>query len=154
MTYPLEQLNVSDIVKCEHMKFPNHPQLWRRKPCSSELLKRVKTSAGKTKNKPRQVYSYKSVIDSIKELLCRPDFFTKCEEWHSLQQDPNIMSDVFDGRIWQQFMFVDGVPFLALPFNFAFSLNVDWFQPFKHTKNSIGVLYVAVQNLPRRERLL
>ena len=152
MTYPLEQLNVSDIVKCEHMKFPNHPQLWRQKPCSSELLKRVKTSAGKTKNKPRQVYSCKSVIDSIKELLCRPDFFTKCEEWRSRQQDPNIMSDVFDGRIWQQFMFVDGVPFLALPFNFAFSLNVDWFQPFKHTKHSIGVLYLAVQNLPRRER--
>ena len=28
MTYPLEQLNISDIVKCEHIKFPNHLQLW------------------------------------------------------------------------------------------------------------------------------
>ena len=46
-------------------------------------------------------------------------------------------------------MFVDGVPFLALPFNFAFSLSVDWFQPFKHTKHSIGVFYL---NLPRREQ--
>ena len=28
MTYPLEQLNISDIVKCEHIKIPHHLQLW------------------------------------------------------------------------------------------------------------------------------
>ena len=31
-------------------------------------------------------------------------------------------------------------------------LNCDWFQPYKHTSFSVGVLYLAVQNLPRELR--
>lgn len=31
-------------------------------------------------------------------------------------------------------------------------LNVDWFQPFKHTKYSVGAIYVTILNLPRVER--
>lgn len=51
-------------------------------------------------------------------------------------------------------MCVENVPFLSLPYNYAFSLNVDWFQPFKHTQHSVGIMYLAVQNLPRKERFL
>ena len=46
----------------------------------------------------------------------------------------------------------NGIPFLSVPFNFALSLNVDWFQPFKHSTYSLGAIYVAVLNLPREER--
>jgi len=35
--------------------------------------------------------------------------------------------------------------------NFAISINVDWFQPFKYSTYSTGAIYVAVQNLPREE---
>ena len=28
-------------------------------------------------------------------------------------------------------------------------MNIDWFQPFKHTTYSIGAIYIAVMNLPR-----
>lgn len=31
-------------------------------------------------------------------------------------------------------------------------LNVDWFQPFKHTNYSVGAIYLSVLNLPREER--
>ncbi|XP_056015784.1 uncharacterized protein LOC125660837 isoform X1 [Ostrea edulis] len=31
-------------------------------------------------------------------------------------------------------------------------LNLDWFQPFKHVKYSVGVLYAVILNLPRSER--
>lgn len=31
-------------------------------------------------------------------------------------------------------------------------LNLDWFQPFKHVKYSVGVLYAVILNLPRDER--
>ena len=31
-------------------------------------------------------------------------------------------------------------------------MNVDWFQPFKHTAYSVGVIYMVVMNLPRAER--
>ena len=90
----------------------------------------------------------------MKELLSQPDFLKKCEEWCTRQQDPDNLSDIYDGRVWQQFMVVNGIPFLSLPYNFTFSLNVDWFQPYNHTKHSVGVLYLAVQNLPRRDRFL
>ena len=31
-------------------------------------------------------------------------------------------------------------------------LNVDWFQPFKHTSYLVGAIYLAILNLPREER--
>ena len=54
----------------------------------------------------------------------------------------------------ERFHELEGSPFLALPFNFAFSLNVDWFQPFERTQHSIGVMYIAILNLPREIRFL
>ena len=64
----------------------------------------------------------------------------------------NTLTDIYDGRVWKSFLNPGGVPFLSLPFNFALSLNVDWFQPFKHSTYSAGAMYVAIQNLPREER--
>ena len=43
-------------------------------------------------------------------------------------------------------------PYLVAPRNYAFMLNVDWFQPFKHLVYSVGVLYMVRMNLPRAER--
>lgn len=31
-------------------------------------------------------------------------------------------------------------------------LDVDWFQPFKHSPYSVGVIHLALMNLPRGER--
>ena len=45
----------------------------------------------------------------------------------------------YDGNIWKEFDY-EGKPFLSLPFSFAFHLNVDWFQPFKHTQHA-GAVY-------------
>ena len=36
--------------------------------------------------------------------------------------------------------------------NLALMMNVDWFQPFKHSPYSVGVIYLALTNLPRGER--
>ena len=49
-------------------------------------------------------------------------------------------------------MVATGTPFLSEKFTFAFSINVDWFQPFKHVSDSIGVIYLSILNLPRTER--
>ena len=46
----------------------------------------------------------------------------------------------------------NGEPFLSAPRNFAFMLNVDWFQPFKHSLYSVGALYLVLMSLPRSER--
>jgi len=36
--------------------------------------------------------------------------------------------------------------------NFALMMNVDCFQPFKHSPYSVGVIYLALMNLPRGKR--
>ena len=59
---------------------------------------------------------------------------------------------IYDGQVRNDFMSPNGIPFLSVPFNFALSLNVDWFQPFKHSTYSLGAIYVAVLNLSREER--
>jgi hypothetical protein len=43
----------------------------------------------------------------------------------------------------------NGRPFLELTGRFGLMMNIDWFQPFKHTPYSVGVVYFAVMNLPR-----
>ncbi len=47
---------------------------------------------------------------------------------------------------------MNGLPFLAAPNNYIMILNCDWFQPYKHTQFSIGILYLVVGNLPRELR--
>ncbi len=46
----------------------------------------------------------------------------------------------------------NGILFLSVPLNFALTLNIDWFQPFKHTNHSTGAMYLVTKNLPRHER--
>ena len=46
----------------------------------------------------------------------------------------------------------DGMPFTFGRTSFLLSLNVDWFQPYKHTNDSVGVIYLVLLNLPRSVR--
>ena len=118
-------------------------------PCGESLYKRVKSTNGKIIYRPRLVYCYKSVIDSLQEMLLRPNFFISCEEWRKRKVKPDLFCDVFDGMVWKDFQTVDGKPFLSVPYSFAFQLNIDWFQPFTHTTHSEGVIYLSVMNLPK-----
>ena len=81
----------------------------------------------------------------------RPGFIEKCELWRSHDAPPGTYSDVYDGKVWKEFMYVNGQSFLSSPFNYAFQPNVDWFQPFQHTQHSEGAIYLSVLNLPRQE---
>ena len=47
---------------------------------------------------------------------------------------------------------VSGTPFLSDQFSYGLVLNIDWFQPYSHTVASVGVIYLAVMNLPRHLR--
>ena len=141
-------------VTCTRITFPNHPQMHHRQPCRKTLFKKVKTASGKITLQPISVYCYKSVIQSLQEMLLYPTFVDQCELWRTIKTKPREYCDVYDGKIWKDFQSFDGKPFLSLPFNFALQLNVDWFQPFVHTQHSEGVIYMSVMNLPRSERYL
>ena len=137
--------------KCWHVKFPNHPQLRRRQPCGSLLLKTVEIfSSGKKLLLPFKIYCYHSLKTSLKNLLSRQDFVSSCSLWKSQQTtDSDDILYIYSGRIWKEFKQFNGVPFLDAEYSFAFILNIDWFQPYTHTQTSIGVIYLTVLNLPR-----
>ena len=61
--------------------------------------------------------------------------------------EPGIYGDIYDGSVWKQF----SKDYLTAPYSLMLSLNVDWFQPFKHLQFSVGGIYLVIQNLPREE---
>ena len=139
--------------KCDFVEFPNHPFPSKRVACGELLLKRIKIGT-KFKLVPRKTYIYHSVIDSIKTLAKKKGFLEKCDKWRSRskQFSQDLMGDIFDGKLWNDFMFIDGRPFLATPNNLCFSINVDWFRVYEHSQYSAGPIYLAILNLPRNER--
>ena len=60
--------------------------------------------------------------------------------------------ETYDGKVWRDLQYIDGRPFLAIPGNLCFALNIDWFNPFDETPYSAGAIYLATLNLPRKER--
>lgn len=139
---------------CDHINFPSHPQRQHRQPCNTPLMKKVQFSSGSIRFVPHLVYCYKSIIESLQEMIMREGFLEQCEKWRKSPQASESYRDVYDGKIWKEFQVVDGQPFLSISYNFALHLNVDWFQPYKHTRHSEGVMYVTVLNLPRSVRFL
>ena len=63
-----------------------------------------------------------------------------------------MMADVYDGAVWRSFLTIDGEEFLSSRYAVGLLINVDWFQPYKHVQYSVGAIYLAVLNFPRRLR--
>ena len=137
---------------CTFVEYPHHRQHFRRTECGEPLLREVTLKSGQTRLYPFKVYCYQSVTDTLKRFIQKPGFTLKCELWRERDVPVGLLADVFDGRVWKEWQNVDGEAFLAVPRNYAFMLNVDWFQPFKHSLYSVGALYMVVMNLPRSER--
>lgn len=73
-------------------------------------------------------------------------------EWRNRKIPPRVMADVYDGSIWKSFLTVDGKEFLSDRYALGLLINVDWFEPYKHVKYSVGAIYIAILNFPRRLR--
>ena len=75
-----------------------------------------------------------------------------CEEWRSRSVQADIYGDVFDGNVWRDFQQFIGKPFLKDKYNLALMLNMDFFQPYKHVRYTVGAIYCVILNLPREVR--
>ena len=137
--------------KCSHVHFPNHPHLRRRQPCGSYLVKTVELASGRKVYYPFLVYCYLDIETSLQSLLLHSKFYSHCREWKS-RTHSGMLEDVYDGKVWNDFLVYDSKPFLADEYTFGFILNIDWFQPFKHISYSVGAIYLCVLNLPRHIR--
>ena len=152
--YPWPNKNLSTNSTCSYVQYPDHPQRQHRKPCGSQLVKSIKTSNGGNIDYPLLNYCYKPVIESLQRLMLRSSFISNCEEWRSRPVDSGLYQDIYDGKLWSDFLRPTEKPFLSLPFNLALSINVDWFQPFERTQHSEGAIYISILNLPRQYRYL
>lgn len=141
-------------AKCSHVSFPRHTRQTGRRPCGTVLMKTMRSRTGKPFLYPKQVYCFQKITDALQDLITNPNFLENCEKWRdrSAQLPENVLGDCFEGKVWQEFQYVDGEPFLAASNNFGLMLNVDWFQPTLHGSGSIGVIYLVIMNLPREER--
>ena len=63
-----------------------------------------------------------------------------------------MLEDIYDGKRWKDFQYLNRPPCLAARYVYAVMLNVDWFQPFKHTNSSVGAMYLTFMDLPYQER--
>ena len=143
---------LTKVSKCSNVRFETGKL---RHQCNAELVKEVKTKSEK-KYVPLKYYCYKSVVNSLEELLKRPGIFDKCKAWCDRNVPTDTYSDVYNGKIWREFMKQQGQSngfFCRENDTFGFSLNIDWFQPYKNKSDvSIGVMYLVLLNLPREER--
>lgn len=153
-TYETRRDGTKVCKTCDHKPFYNHPHQRSAlgKKCGSALLRKAVSSSGKEYVSPIRSYCFKGVVQSLEGLVKRPGFADKCEAWRRRKIPEGVLADVYDGQVWQDYQYVNGEPFLALPNNFALMLNVDWFQPFKDAPYSVGALYLVILNLPREDR--
>ena len=139
--------------RCTYVAFPDHPHQSRRTSCQALLLKQVQFVSGRKMLYPFKVYCYNGIKSTLQKLLLRPKFHVDCKLWQTKTINHiNMLSDVYDGRVWKEFLKVAGSPFLIAPYTYGLMLNVDWFQPYTHTICSVGVVYLTIMNLPRTLR--
>ena len=111
--------------------------------CGTPLLKII---SGKKVLHPHKSYCYYGLKKSLQKLLQLPEFVILCDKWHynvDVNTEENTMRDIYDRRIWKQFMQYNGEPFLEKPFTFFLAMNVDWFKPHKLMESKVGAIYLT-----------
>lgn len=138
--------------RCNHIKYPNHTQERYRQPCNELLMKKVLSVQNKkTYLYPKNVYAYFPLKYALQMLLKRKDLLEVLLE-KPKQSNSDLMLDVHDGNVWKSFKYTDNTFYFNNPRNLGVMLNIDWFQPFSNIEHSVGVIYLAILNLPREIR--
>ncbi len=96
--------------QCDYIEFPNHRQLSRRNKCGAILMKNIHTGNKITKFVPRKTYNYHSIISSLSNLIQCKHFLRKCEAWRQNTTLDDVMTDLYDGKVWKEFSHLDGQP--------------------------------------------
>ena len=74
--------------------FPRHPHKRMQGPCSTPLLKIIKTSWRWTMLRPIKVFCYRSLVNLV--VGC-PAIFDLLSQWKSREIPNSVMADVYDG---------------------------------------------------------
>ncbi|KAG2192673.1 hypothetical protein INT47_009243 [Mucor saturninus] len=123
-------------------------KLGRQNECGNSLFKSG-ISNGLT---AKRTFVYNSLKTALAKLFKRPNFETAINMWNRGPKVPGTMFDVYDGKMWKEFVDEDGMQFVARERSLLLTLNIDWFQPFDGVTYSCGAIYLTINNLPRDER--
>ena len=82
-------------------------------------------------------------------MISRQGFVELCESTRNVVRSAGRLSDIYDGKLWKDFLVVNEKDFLSAAFTYAFTLNIDWFQHYELCTYSVGVIYLVLLNLPR-----
>ena len=138
--YPLNEDGQPNVKRCNYIKWPQHTMHSKRKRCGKLLLD--------GHDKPLRVYVTYSIQEYISRFTKDPKFILQCNSWKTRRDAPGLYQDVYDGNLWKE-----QTDYLtASPTNLLGMLNVDWFQPYKHSQYSAGAIYMVILNLPRAIR--
>ena len=107
-------------------------------------MKKVRGKTGNVFWYPKKVAVFHSLFSSLKTFLNSENFRERCERWRKQLKERETdgeLRDIYDGKVWEEFQNVNGKPFQSQEDNFAIMLNVDWFNPFKHSPGFVGAFY-------------
>ena len=136
-------------LQCVHRVAPNHTQTLRRLECGQILFNEMTSNSFQSIS----TFPYIPILSSLENILVPHGMVDLCLAWKNRKSnDQGLLCNIYDGQIWTELSETylksdDSILPLCL------ALNVDWFQPFKHTQYSVGALYLTVLNLPRALRL-
>lgn len=135
--------NNLDTKTCKNIQFPANPNAAF---CNSTLLKSVKKK-DKIEYKPLKVFFYQSIKSSLSINFQREGFIEATGHWKVRSENipTDWIGDIYDGKVWKE---LQQSGFFESPYNLAVTLNVDWFQPYRRVRDSVGVLYLCIANLP------
>lgn len=146
---PVDCITISSGISvsktCTCVEFPNHSQKHHRGPCGALLIMKKKVWLNIQTCSP-------SCITPLKSILLRTGVLQQCNEWKNHVCNHGSLNHIMDGRVWKDFKFVNNRPFFDAPNNIGLVLNIDWLNPFEHTQDSIGAIYLTILNLRREQR--
>lgn len=147
------------VMNCCHVEFPNSTRL-RSRICNTPLSQIVNMNI-----QPKLEFPFASIRQQLATLYNRSGFESSLRHWTNRSEFDNILTDIYDGKVWKNFKQTndDNSPNFfrneVADSHLGLMLNLDWFQPYKSTIHSTGVIYASICNLPRdirfkRENLL
>ena len=128
----------------------------RNRRYSNPLLRKTYLSRGKIRLSPRLCYRVLPPSAWLKYYMKNREFDgLLCHKLHHLQSaTANRFDEVWDGRIWKEFLTDDnGTELLSDKYNFGLLMKIDWFHPFKHNQYKVAGIFMSVLDLPRSERM-
>ncbi len=117
--------------------------------CGTSLLQANVVRNGGIYHVPKKVFCQKDIASQIQGILSRPGYEKYCQEWREREEVPDTYTDIYDGKIWKK---VQRRGFFADDHDMGLMMNFDFFQPHKNRTKSVGVIYLALLNLPRSIR--